>query len=169
MQNKNSVSGISFLLLGFRFLPLLLILTLVISQTRGEGKEIILINGSQVYSFSRDEFSVSESLLTDENMVHFLVDEYPVFQHEKGIIDFVEDLIEYPEEALENLVEGVVLVSFVVEKDGTLSTPRFVRSLGYGCEEEVLRVIERFPAATPGKISGQPVRVGITLPVSFKL
>lgn len=169
MQSKNPVRGISVLLSGVCMLLLLLIFTPAINTARGEGTEVIIINGSQVYSFTPNEFTLSESLLMDENMVHFLVDEYPVFPHAEGIKEFVEGLIKYPEEALKNHVEGVVLVSFVVEKDGTLSTPRFIRSLGFGCEEEILRIIKRFPAATPGKIAGQPVRVGITLPVSFKL
>lgn len=167
MQSKNSVE--SLFLLETRFLPFLLIIFLSFSQAKAEGKEIILINGSQVYSFSRDEFTISETLLRDENMVHLLVDEYPVFQHTKGIKDFVEGLIEYPKEALENYVEGIVLVNFVVEKDGTISSPRFIKTLGFGCEEEVLRVIDEFPTARPGSISGQPVRVGITLPIRFKL
>ncbi|TVQ14497.1 MAG: energy transducer TonB [Bacteroidetes bacterium] len=170
MQSKNSVVvNMRFFLIS-RFSPILLLLILSLcGELRGEGKEILLINGSQVYSFSRDEFNVSKTLLNDENMVHYLVDQYPVFQHTRGLKNFVESLIEYPEEAIDNHVEGVVLVNFIVEKDGTISNPRFIRTLGYGCEEEVLRVIDRFPVATPGKISEQPVRVGITLPIRFKL
>lgn len=170
MLGKNELTGVLVSFPGKRFIPVaLMLLVFTVGKTKGEGKEIILINGSQVYSFTREEFTLNESVLTDENMVYYLVDEYPVFEQIKEIKDFAESLIEYPKEAIASQVEGVVMVNFIVEKDGTVSNPRFLRTLGFGCEEEVLRVINKLPVARPGMVSGRPVRVGMTVPVRFKL
>lgn len=134
------------------------------------GKEVVVINGSNVFSFKSTEFDLSRTLyLEDENAVHLFVDEYPVFFYPDGLRNFVESNVAYPEQAIINNAEGVVLINFIVEKDGSVSNPRILRAVGYGCDEEVLRLFTSFPKAIPGRIAGQPVRVGMTLPVRFRL
>lgn len=135
----------------------------------GSGKEVVVINGSHVYSFYKSDFDLTTAEVMDENAVHFIVDEYPVFKVPYGLKKYAESLMSYPEEAMRNHAEGVVLVNFVVEKDGHLSNVRILRGIGFGCDDEVLRVFKDFPSATPGKIGGNPVRVGMTLPVRFEL
>ena len=66
-------------------------------------------------------------------------------------------------------IEGLVLVSFVVEKDGNISNASVLRGIGGGCDEEALRVVARMPAWKPGQQGGKPVRVRYTLPMRFKL
>ncbi|MFW5707140.1 MAG: energy transducer TonB [Bacteroidota bacterium] len=154
------------------FVSLLLVfLTFLGSHSSAQcgGKEIVVINGSQVLSFNSDEFTIDEDQVINENRVYFLVDEFPIFEYPNSIKSYVESLVEYPEAAIQNNIEGVVLVNFIVEKDGTVTSPRIIRSLGFGCDEEVLGVFTDFPPATPGKIAGTPVRVSMTLPIRFKL
>ncbi len=141
----------------------------LVPSAKGSGKEVVVINGSHVYSFFKSDFDLKTAAVMDENAVHFIVDEYPVFKLPFGLKKYAESLMSYPEEAIRNHAEGVVLVNFVVEKDGHISNVRILRGIGYGCDDEVLRVFKEFPSATPGKIGGKPVRVGMTLPVRFEL
>ena len=134
------------------------------------GKEVVVINGSNVFSFQATEFDLTRSFhLKDDNAVHLFVDEYPIFNYPNGLGSFVEENIIYPEQAINNNAEGVVLINFIVEKNGSVSNPRIIRGVGYGCDEEVLRLFTDIAIAKPGKIAGQPVRVGVTIPVRFRL
>ena len=82
---------------------------------------------------------------------------------------FLSKNILYPKLAKENNIEGRVVVRFVVEKDGTISNTDILRKLGFGCDEEVIRLIKSMPKWVPGKQNGKPVRVYYTLPIVFKL
>ncbi len=88
---------------------------------------------------------------------------------DQKLLEFVYGNIEYPEEAQRAGVEGLVVVSFVVEKDGSLSDIKVERDIGSGCGEAVVKVIEKMPRWHPGKQRGQPVRVRFNLPVRFHL
>lgn len=77
--------------------------------------------------------------------------------------------IRYPAKAFENKVQGKVFVSFVIEKDGSLTDIKVVRALGSGCDEEALRVMKLSPKWKPGIQNGRPVRVQYTMPISFNL
>jgi len=60
-------------------------------------------------------------------------------------------------------------VSFVVEKDGSVSNVTVIRGIGYGCDEEALRVISKSPKWKPGKQNGRNVRVKYTMPLGFAI
>ncbi len=75
----------------------------------------------------------------------------------------------YPQEAKEAGIEGKVFVEFYIEGDGTVCDAKVLRGIGYGCDEEALRVIGLMPKWYPGKQRGKAVRVRYTLPVTFKL
>ena len=75
----------------------------------------------------------------------------------------------YPAAMRDIDVQGKVIVTFVVEKDGSLSNLRVVKELGYGSGEEALRVISLSPKWTPGYQNGKAVRVQYTLPIDFSL
>jgi len=76
--------------------------------------------------------------------------------------------LRYPDEAMENGVQGSVLVQFVVCEDGSLCNERFMKTLGSGCEQEVLRVLRSMPPWEPGTVEGKPVKTYFRLPVTFK-
>ena len=77
--------------------------------------------------------------------------------------------LRYPQDAAENNVQGSVLVQFVVCEDGSLCNEQFIRTLGNGCEQEVLRVLRSMPAWKPGTVEGKPVKTYFRLPVTFQL
>lgn len=71
---------------------------------------------------------------------------------------YLESNLRYPEVALENKVEGKVTVQFTIEPTGSLTDFRVVRGLGYGCDEEVIRLIRNGPQWKPTKRNDEPVR-----------
>lgn len=77
--------------------------------------------------------------------------------------------IKYPSIAKENNIKGRVYVSFVVEKDGSITDVTILRGIGGGCDEEALRVVKSMPTWSPGKQRGKPVRVRFNIPIVFKL
>jgi protein TonB len=86
-----------------------------------------------------------------------------------GWAKFLQKNLRYPGEALDKQMSGRVLVSFVVEKDGHLSSITVDRGAGFGMDEEAARVLKISHAWTPGMQNGKPVRVKYTLPVNFSL
>ena len=77
--------------------------------------------------------------------------------------------LKYPDMAIDGHIQGKVWVSFIVEKDGHLSNIVVERGLGYGTNEEAIRVLKMSPAWKPGIQNGQPVRVRYTLPINFQI
>ncbi len=83
-------------------------------------------------------------------------------------MDFIRENLVYPEEALEKGIEGRVFVTFIVEKDGSLSDIEVTRGIGYGLDEEAVRIVKMMPKWNPGKYS-KPYVVRFTLPILFSL
>lgn len=77
--------------------------------------------------------------------------------------------LNYPELAQQNGVEGKVIVQFVVEKDGSISSPVIARGVDKDLDREAIRVVKKMPKWSPGKNNGVAVRSKFTLPVVFKL
>ncbi len=88
---------------------------------------------------------------------------------DRKLLEFVYGNIEYPKEAKDAGIEGMVVVRFVVNKDGSISDVEVVRDIGGGCGDEVVRVVKQMPRWIPGRQAGQPVRVQYMLPVKFTL
>jgi len=85
------------------------------------------------------------------------------------MLAFVYGNLQYPEEALLLKTEGMVVVQFIIEMDGTVTNATIVRDIGNGCGDEAVRVVKSMPAFIPGKLNGHPVRVKYYLPVKFKI
>jgi TonB family protein len=82
---------------------------------------------------------------------------------------FLATNVKYPKAARDNNVQGRVIITFVVEKDGALSNMKVVRGIGSGCDEEAVRVLSTSPAWKPGIQNGKPVKVQYSVPISFSL
>lgn len=106
----------------------------------------------------------------DSTQIFMVVEEMPEFPGgDEARMQYFADNTEYPEEALENGIEGSVYVTFVVEKDGSICGVRVLRGIGGGCDEEAVRLVEGMPDWNPGKQLGEPVCVQFNLPVLFVL
>jgi len=89
-----------------------------------------------------------------------------------GMSAFYETIgrnLRYPAEARKNGISGKVFVEFIINKDGTLSDVRAIKGIGYGCDEEAVRVVSLSPPWIPGTQSGKPVRQRMVVPLSFKI
>jgi periplasmic protein TonB len=82
---------------------------------------------------------------------------------------FLEKNLRYPNQAMDQLKSGKVWLSFIVEKNGHISSLVVEKGAGYGMDEEALRVLKLAPPWKPGLQHGQPVRVKYTLPLNFIL
>jgi protein TonB len=112
---------------------------------------------------------VSSTAQTEEP-IYVSVDQMPEFPGgPNGLGNFFRSNLAYPRPALDAKIEGIVIASFIVEKDGKVSKPAIVKGLGNGCDEEVLRLIGMMPAWKPGIKDGKEVRVKLSVPVEFKL
>ena len=93
--------------------------------------------------------------------------DYPGGQ--KELLSFLSRNIKYPTKAEENKIQGRVVIQFVVNKDGSVSDAKVVRSVDPELDKEALRVINTMPKWKPGMQRGKPVRVKFTVPVMFRL
>ena len=106
----------------------------------------------------------------DDDEVFIFVDEQASFPGgDEDLMEYLNKNIHYPEEAAENGIEGVVVVKFVVEKDGSITCAQVLRDIGGGCGKEALRVVNAMPRWNPGKQIGRLVRSEFTLPIQFEL
>lgn len=106
----------------------------------------------------------------NSNRVYDVVEQMPSFPGGiSGLRTYLNQNIRYPAEAQETCVQGRVVVSFVVGKDGHISDVTVLRSVDPSLDKEAVRVIRNMPRWTPGKQGGEPVKVRYNVPVSFRL
>ena len=82
---------------------------------------------------------------------------------------YLSENLRYPPNAQRKGIEGTVIVTFVVNTDGTTTDIEILRSVGGGCDEEVIRIVKGSPKWTPGMQRGTPVRTRMRLPLRFML
>lgn len=87
----------------------------------------------------------------------------------EGFYQFIKKNLKYPSQARRMDIEGKVYVKFVVTEDGSLDQIHILKGIGAGCDEEVLRVMDKAPKWNPGKQRGRAVKVWRTLPINFSL
>ena len=124
----------------------------------------------------------SNDYLRKTNKVFVVVEKMPSFPDPKAmmehkmsplqdaiaLMEFIQNNIQYPEEAIKNNESGRVVVNFVVEKDGSISNERIVRSVSPSLDKEALRIVSSMPKWNPGKQNGIPVRVRYEIPIGFR-
>lgn len=99
-----------------------------------------------------------------------VVEEMPSFPGgNAALMSYLNSNTKYPVVAQENGVQGRVIISFVVERDGSISDVKVARSVDPSLDREAQRVVKSMPRWTPGKQNGQTVRVKYTVPVVFRL
>lgn len=109
-------------------------------------------------------------LVDNDTTVYTKVEQPPDFPGGmKKMYKFIKNNIQYPVQAFENKVKGNIFIAFIIEKNGSLSNIHIVQGIGYGCDEEAVRVIKLMPSWLPGKEKGEPKRVRMTLPIEFPL
>lgn len=87
----------------------------------------------------------------------------------KAFGKYLAENMRYPNTAVRAGIQGRVFVVFVVNKDGDITEAKLVKGIGFGCDEEALRVVNQMPKWNAGKQNGKAVRVRFTLPIVFRL
>ena len=114
-------------------------------------------------------FKSQQSAEAKGEVAEFL-DDMPEFPGgQKAMMQWIAQNIQYPKEAVKANIEGRVMVSFVVEKDGSISNVEVRRSIHELLDKEALRVVSAMPKWKPGMRNGQPVRARFNIPISFKI
>ena len=148
-----------------------------LGQTNDEYKTTVktVIAGDDEHSWKASTATVpdnpaKEKMQPDKDGVYQIVEEMPRFPGgDEAMFKFIAKNVQYPKEAKDKEIQGRVFLSFVVEKDGSVSNVEVKRGIGGGCDEEAVRVVKAMPKWKPGKQEGKPVRVSFTLPFNFKL
>ena len=100
-------------------------------------------------------------------------DQRPIFYHSSDPKDFLQkwvyQYLKYPAEAVRDGVQGLVMVDFIIEKDGKVTDVRVVKGVSEELDAEALRVVSASPKWKPGRVNGNKVRTSLTVPVEFKL
>lgn len=86
-----------------------------------------------------------------------------------GMRQYFKDYQDYPQVAVEQRVQGKVMVKFVIEKDGSTSNVKVVRGVSKELDQEAKRLIRRMPKWTPGEANGKVVRTLVMVPIKFEL
>ena len=107
---------------------------------------------------------------TTKNVVYDVTESLPQFPGGQGVMmKYLAANIKYPASAVKAKKQGRVIVSFVIQKDGSVTNARIVRSVDPELDAEALRIVKAMPNWTPGTQDGKPVNVRYTIPVVFSL
>ena len=138
------------------------------------GLSVGLLGASQVALAQQPDTlrmdTIHEEVIEDGELFGCIVETMPSFRGgQQKLFEFLGNNLVYPQEAIDAGVEGRVFVEFYIEKDGSVTDGKVLKGIGYGCDEEALRVVESMPKWQPGMQRGKAVRVRYTLPINFKL
>ena len=108
--------------------------------------------------------------IEEDNSPFLVVEVQPSFMGGNNeMYKFLGKNLKYPSAAQSANIQGKVFLSFIVEKDGSISGIESMNGIGFGCDEEAIRVMKLMPKWIAGKQNGRNVRVKFTIPVFFKL
>ena len=116
-----------------------------------------------------DETSSQKPQVTQDSLyrVTEVMPEYPGGPNE--MMRYIQENIKYPQSAIDNKIEGRVFVTFVVEKDGSITNAAVMRGIDKECDAEALRVVSSMPKWNPGQHKGEVVRTQFTIPIIYNV
>ncbi len=107
---------------------------------------------------------------TDDDFIFEIVEQQAEFPGgAAAMAQFIQKNLKYPEIALENGIEGTVVVEFVVERDGSITNIKVLKEIGAGCGNEAMRIVKLMPKWNPGKQRDMAVRVKMRAPIKFRI
>jgi TonB family protein len=117
------------------------------------------------------EDASATKVVKDKDGIYTKVEVAPTYPgNDQALTDYINGNIVYPDQAIENNVEGTVNVQFVVNDKGEISDVTTIgNKLGYGLEEEAVNVVSKLPKWEPGKVKGKNVKTKLTVPITYKL
>ena len=135
--------------------------TTTVTKTKKRGK----VSASMAAGDSK------EKVKKDKDGVYTTPEVMPAYPgNNDALANYINTNLQYPEQAIDNNVEGTVHVQFVVDKNGNVSDVKTIgNKLGYGLDEEAVTVVSKLPKWTPGKVNGKNVNTRVTIPITYKL
>ena len=128
-------------------------------------------NAEAIKSLEALGVDVEEALLDEK--AEFPVDDISVSGRfrspETSFLEYIAKSVRYPQPAREQGIQGEVIVSFVVEADGTISNVQVEKGIGGGCDEEAVRVIKSMPRWKPAVKNGVAIPFKMSTPINFCL
>lgn len=106
----------------------------------------------------------------DENATFLFVEHQPTFDGGySAFYKFINKKLRYPSQARRMGIQGKVFLNFVIDKEGNITSIKVIRGIGAGCDEAAIKALQSAPKWNPGKQRGIPVKVSMSLPITFKL
>ena len=119
---------------------------------------------------SKEQVSVENSEGQDCDSIYNVAETMPQFPGgPNALMKYLSENTKYPESAKANKIEGRVFVSFVIEKDGSITNAEVMRGIDKECDAEAVRVVSSMPKWQAGTQNGEAVRCRFTVPFIFKL
>ena len=166
-------------------------ISLILFFTIGMCSNVLGIYGVEFFSagimYSSDQFALSDTLPPYVPEIYKVVEEMPRFPgceeitdkyerkkcSDKKLMEFVKKNMQYPSIAVENKIEGMAVIQFVVDEKGWIKHPVILKNVAGGCGKEALRIVKLMNGMSerwvPGKQRGKPVKVYFNLPIRFSL
>jgi len=120
-----------------------------------------IINGKEILDTTE---------VVEEKVFCYVTEQMPQYPNgDVELMQFLSTNLKYPQDAINKKIEGKVVCRFLVNKDGTVSDVKVIRSLYPSIDNEAIRVLKMLPKWTPGKQNGEFASVSYTIPITFKL
>ncbi len=123
---------------------------------------LILLCWNALIAKAQEKDSIESDLIS-------IIEFPPLFDKSEDILSFIDKNIIYPNTAIADSLEGIVAVSFWIEKDGTTSRHAIVKGVRNDLDEEALRVAKLIKFSKPAYQKGIPMSVKYTIPIKFKV
>lgn len=151
-------------------LPLLAGLAFILARQQATAEQTSIPTASETPA-PTVAFVPAKEEISDKEKPYTFVEQMPVFEGgDAGLMKFLGINIRYPKQAQEAGTEGLVVLGFVVEADGSLHDITVLKSLGGGTDEEAIRVVEMMDGKwSPGRQNGKAVPVRYTMPIRFAI
>ena len=125
-------------------------------------------DGINIDDLKDNQMAGGDEVPPAEEEIHEVVEQDAEFPGgQAALLKFIRDNVKYPAIALEQDLQGMVILRFVVERDGSVGDVQIKKSLSAECDREAIRVVKSLPRFIPAKQSGRPVRKWFTVPVRF--
>ena len=139
-------------------------------EINDELQEVVVTSKTPPNVEAKETNDTEAPNLETKEDIFLVVETMPKFPGgEKAMYTYIAKNVKYPAKAKQEGTQGRVFVTFVVEKDGSISEVALLRGVSEELDQEALRVIKSMPKWTPGEQSGKPVRVQYRMPIKFAL
>ena len=148
-------------------LPVIVLCFLVVAACSNNDKTTEK-SGTQTFKSESPNVPVPSAIANDT--IYVVVEKMPQFPGgEKALMEYIYAHLVYPKEAMDNNIQGRVILRFCVNNEGRVELVSVIKGAAPVLDNEAVRVVESMPGWTPGEQSGKRVSVWYSLPISFNL